>query len=117
MKTRILKKDRAKAFSKKILGKKNETRMICHRISVKFYDNGIVIKPIGKQGIGIGNKWEGQIINQEAMFLTNENAEHLFIFLKTWDDKNKIVKVLEQDNAKLEQESKCDEFGRSARYS
>ena len=109
---RILKKDRAKAFSKKILGKKNETRMCCHRISVKFYDNGIVIKPIGNQGKVLWtnnilkDKYEKdkiQIQNQEAMFLTNENAEHLLVFLKTWNDKNKIVDVLEQDNAKWSQ--------------
>ena len=110
-------KTRAKAFSKIILGSKESTRMICHRLSMKVYANGIVIKPIGAQGIvtkGIGkyDKLRPQIDNQNAIFLTNENAEHLFIFLKSWNDKNKIVETLEKDNEKEGQGVSKEEWAR-----
>jgi hypothetical protein len=53
-----------KQFSKKILGNKMDTRVMLHRISIKFYENGAVIKPIGKQGIAICEALEPQKENQ-----------------------------------------------------
>lgn len=85
-------------FSKKILGKKESTRVLCHRLSVKFYDKGVVIKPISTQGIPVGKVLRGQIENQKAIFLTKETAEYLMICLKGYEDSNKIADTLIEDN-------------------
>jgi hypothetical protein len=83
---------KTKQFSKKILGNKMDTRVMLHRISIKFYENGAVIKPIGKQGIAICEALEPQIENQNAMFLTNE----CLLYLKgTIRDHNQKVKLAE----------------------
>jgi hypothetical protein len=80
-------------FSKKLLGKKLRTVMTMHRISLKIYKNGIVIKPIWNQGLS------SKICpKQEAMFLTNENARHLLYFLSFLDTANKILDSLEDKN-------------------
>ena len=86
-----------KQFSSKILGKKLSTSMMVHRLSVKFYENGIVIKPIMKQGISCSKKYEEQIDNQKAIFLTNENAETLTRFLVSFEKAKDISNQLEED--------------------
>jgi len=86
------------SFSKKILGKKNSTRMMPHRVSIKFYENGIVLKPIGKQGICVASKEENNIENQKAIFLTNECAEYLALCIDGHFKAPEIAKALEESN-------------------
>jgi len=92
-------------FSKKILGKKEGTFMVCHRISVKFYENGAIIKPIKSQGIGIGDKWEYQIENQKAIFLTDENIYYLMNALRTHKTKHDLAETIIKNNEKINGEN------------
>jgi len=85
-------------FSKKILGKKLDTHMVLHRISIKFYENGAVIKPIGKQGISIGNKYEHQINNQKAIFLTKENLDFLDVVIGSHNMKSIVAENIVDNN-------------------
>jgi len=76
-------------FSKKILGKQIRTQMVMHRLSIKFYENGIVIKPWSKQGIY-------NCPEQEAVFLTNENVDNLKNFLDMFYASKKILNNLDE---------------------
>jgi hypothetical protein len=75
-------------FSKKLLGKHIRTQMVLHRLSIKFYENGIVMKPWGNQGIH-------NCPQQEHIFISKENTDFLKSFLDLFDKSEKIVKSLD----------------------
>ena len=87
-----------KQFSSKILGKKKATSLTPYRLCVKFYSNGIVIKPIATQGISCIPKYKEQINNQKAIFLTNESVDMLKRFLIRYDTAEKIADTLIKTN-------------------
>ena len=74
-------------LSRKILGKKIRTSMVMHRLVVKFYENGITIKPWKSQG-------KFDCPQQEALFLTKENIKYLRGFLEAYADAEKITESL-----------------------
>ena len=85
-------------FSKKLLGEKIRTQMVSHRIVFKAYKNGITIKPILTQGIGGVKDLVGNPLCpvQEEMFLTNENAEYLKMFLDAFKSAKDILNGLDK---------------------
>lgn len=87
-----------KKFSKKILGKKEATYLMPHRISVKLYENGAVIKPIGNQGMSLSQNEE---LNQEAIFLTGENLDFLYSYILMYRAKKEIADKLIDSNKEM----------------
>ena len=100
-------------LSKKVLGKKLRTGLVPHRISVKAYENGVVIKPIGGMGIPLKKHWKkfnilplkkhwkkfnifNCIEEQEPIFLTNECVEYLQSFYETVNTAKKITEELDK---------------------
>ena len=83
-------------FPKKILGKQIRTQMVMHRLSIKFYENGIVIKPWSKQGCS-------KLQEQEAIFLTNENTDNLKNFLDMFYASKKILDNLDEPKDNLDE--------------
>jgi hypothetical protein len=87
-------------ISKKTKGKKLRTSMVMHRIVIKFYENGISIKPYASQGLG-----DKIMPKQDEIFLTNENTKYLYKYLQSWKDMNEIVETL-NDNDNNEKTNK-----------
>lgn len=108
---KIVGERRMAKFPKKLLGHKTRTQMVMHRLVVKFYENGITIKPWKSQGLS-----ENKCPRQDEMFLTNENVEFLRGFLEVYDSAKKITENLDDKNKTEKEEGFTDEFGRSARY-
>jgi len=86
---------RTAKFSKKLLGHKTRTQMVMHRLVVKFYENGIIIKPWKSQGLS-----ENKCPRQDEMFLTNENVKFLRNFLEVYDSAKKIANNLDEEDKK-----------------
>ena len=93
---KIVGERRTAKFSKKILGKQIRTQMVMHRLSIKFYENGIVIKPWSKQGCS-------KLQEQEAIFLTNENTDNLKNFLDMFYASKKILDNLDEPKDNLDE--------------
>jgi len=85
-------KARKKRFSTKLLGKKLRTSVLMHRISVKFYENGVTLKPIATQGTGDPN-----VIVPEPIFLCNDSANALWRFLDGLKKAQLIVEELKDE--------------------
>jgi hypothetical protein len=79
-------------FSKKLLGKKTRTRMVGHRICIKFYEYGITIRPLGTQG---ENKEICPI--QSELFLTGENVNYLKRLLDDYYTTKEILDNLNEE--------------------
>jgi len=79
-------------FSRRLLGKKIRTSVLMHRISIKVYENGYIIKPIGRMGM----LKIPYIPFQEEMFLTNECLDYLIIICQDRINELKVIKELQK---------------------
>lgn len=68
-----------------------------HRISIKVYENGYIIKPIGRMGISkIPMSKIPYIPFQEEIFLTNECIKYLFALCQDRINELKSIEELQK---------------------